>query len=94
MAAALVRYLCMVIFAMALVNAKLVSEAETKATVASQIKLYDKDYFSVFRVDQLQLEVFGNSFSGGFVKEQLSFLLITPTEAGVKERRQKEFQMP
>ena len=94
MAGALVRYVCMVIFAMALLNAKLVSEAETKATVASQIKLYDKDYFSIFRVDQLQLEVFENSFSGRFVKEQLSTLLITPTEAGVKERHQKEFQMP
>ena len=94
MAAAFVRYMCMVIFAMALLNAKLVSEAEAKATVASQIKLYDKDYFSIFRMEPLQSEVFGNSFLGRFVKEQLGFLLITPTRAGVNERHQKEFQLP
>lgn len=94
MAAALVRYACMVIFAMALLNAKLISEAEAKATVASQIKLYDKDYFSVFRIEPLQSEVFGESFSGRFVRGQLGFLLIKPTEAGVKERHQKDYDLP
>ena len=94
MAAAFLRYVCMVFFAMALLNAKLVSEAEATATVASQIKLYDKDYFSLFRVEKIQTEVFVNSFLGHFVKEQLSLLLIQPTEAGVKERHQKEFELP
>lgn len=87
--AGLIRYACMVIFAMALLDAKLVPEAQAKATVASQVELYGKDYF--FRLEKIQAQVFQESLIGHFVKDNLSSFLIEPTAPEAKEIHQKEW---
>ncbi len=90
----ILRFACMIIFAMALLNAKLVPAAQARATIESQLKLYDKDYFSGARIEIIQSAVFEESHIGKFVKENMTLMLIKPTEAAAKELHQKEYDSP
>jgi uncharacterized membrane protein required for colicin V production len=99
MVAGLIRYLCMVIFALALINSKLIPTGQAQAIVKSQTELYGQDYFGPFRIEKIQAEVFGNgqtsgSFIGGFMKSNFSIVLIQPTPAEVKEFHQKDYDLP
>ena len=90
MPAGMVRFICMLLAGLALLNARLYSPQEIKAERDYQMKNYDSEFFPTFQV--FQASVFEKSFTGPYIKKYLSVLLITPTSsAGVKQFKQKEW---
>jgi uncharacterized membrane protein required for colicin V production len=92
MASGLVRFICMLLVALALLNARYFSPAEVKAQEAFQNDVYGSNFFPTLQ--SLQSMVFERSFLGPWIKDNLGFLLIKPTAPDNKPYKQKEFQMP
>ena len=92
MAAGLVRFTCMLLVAMALLNARYFNPAEVKAMENFQNDVYGSNFFPTLH--SLQAMVFERSFLGPWIKDNLGFLLIKPTAPDNKPFKQKEFQMP
>jgi uncharacterized membrane protein required for colicin V production len=88
MGSGLVRFACIVLAFLALLNARLYSTAEIKAREKYVNDVYGKDYFPGLQV--LQSTVFEKSLTGPWIKENLSFLLIKPTAPEDKSLHQKE----
>jgi uncharacterized membrane protein required for colicin V production len=88
MGSGLVRFACIAIAFLALLNARLYSSAEIKAREKYVNDVYGKDYFPGLQV--LQSTVFEKSLTGPWIKENLSFFLIKPTAPGDKSLHQKE----
>jgi hypothetical protein len=83
--AGMVRYACMMLVALALLNAPLYSQADILAAKAYNNRWYGgglNGYSGDFipSVDELQTAVFKQSLLGPLIKENLSLLLINPTE--------------
>ena len=93
MPAGFFRYLCVMLFFLALLNARFYSQKEIEADLRYKEDVYGKDYFPGLHT--LQAGVFEKSFTGRYIREYLSFLLIkqTPPKGG-KEFKQKEWQAP
>jgi hypothetical protein len=84
--AGMVRYLCMLIFALAILNAKYISEAELAALAKVQ-----KDNFgsiSFPTLGSLQQDVFNKSFTGTAARRYINNQLITPTAYGPDTERE------
>ncbi len=93
MPAGVLRYLCMVLTGLALLNARLYTAAEIKAYKDFQMKNFDSEFFP--GLQKIQADVFGVSFSGGFIKKQLSILLIQPKGQGGRDPfKQKPWEGP
>ena len=92
MGSGLVRFSCMLLTALALLNARFFSPAEVKAMETFQNDVYGSNFFPTLH--SLQSVVFERSLLGPWIKENLSFFLIKPTEPESKQFKQKEFQMP
>jgi uncharacterized membrane protein required for colicin V production len=93
MPAGLLRFLCIMIAMLAILNARLYTQQELQADVKYQEKEYGKQYFPGLGV--LQANVFEKSLSGSLIKRYLSFLLIKPTApGGGKEYKQQEWKAP
>jgi uncharacterized membrane protein required for colicin V production len=88
MGSGLVRFACIILAFLALLNARLYSSAEIKARERYVNDVYGKDYFPGLQV--LQSTVFEKSLTGPWIKENLSFLLIKPTAPEDKSLHQKE----
>jgi uncharacterized membrane protein required for colicin V production len=89
MLAGLVRYACIVIFALALLNAPLYTQKEKDAERNFQNDVYGSTYFP--KLYSVQDFVFEKSFLGPHIHEQLGFLLIKSTPREFKEmRKQRE----
>jgi uncharacterized membrane protein required for colicin V production len=88
MGSGLVRFACIVLAFLALLNARLYSTAEIKAHEKYVNDVYGKDYFPGLQA--LQSTVFEKSLTGPWIKENLSFLLIKPTAPEDKSLHQKE----
>jgi uncharacterized membrane protein required for colicin V production len=88
MGSGLIRFACIIIAFLALLNARLYSQKEIKAREAYVNDVYGKDYFPGLQV--LQASVFEKSLTGPWIKENLSFLLIKPTAPEDKSLHQKE----
>jgi uncharacterized membrane protein required for colicin V production len=88
MGSGLIRFACITIAFLALLNARLYSQKEIKAREAYVNDVYGKDYFPGLQV--LQSSVFEKSLTGPWIKENLSFLLIKPTAPEDKSLHQKE----
>ncbi len=88
MGSGLVRFTCIVLAFLALLNARSFSSAEIKAREKYVNDVYGKDYFPGLQV--LQSTVFEKSLTGPWIKENLSFLLIKPTAPEDKSLHQKE----
>jgi uncharacterized membrane protein required for colicin V production len=87
--AGLVRYVCMVLVALALLNAPFFTAADIAAKKAYNNRWYGggmKEFSGDFipSVDEVQVSVFKESLIGPFIKEKLSILLINtmPTTPG------------
>ena len=78
MGSGLVRFACMSLVAMALLNARGFSPAELKAMDKYQLDAYGSTIFPTLH--SLQVAVFEGSFSGSLVHKDLGFLLISSTE--------------
>jgi uncharacterized membrane protein required for colicin V production len=88
MGSGLVRFACIIVAFLALLNARLFSTAEIKAHEKYVNDVYGKDYFPGLQA--LQSTVFEKSLTGPWIKENLSFLLIKPTAPEDKSLHQKE----
>jgi uncharacterized membrane protein required for colicin V production len=83
MVAGLVRYTCIVIFALAFLNAPLYTKAQIDADLAFQNDVYGSDFFP--KLYTIQSDVFEKSFVGPHIHNELGFLLIKSTPREVKE---------
>jgi uncharacterized membrane protein required for colicin V production len=92
MASGLLRYSCMLLVGLALLNARYFSAAEVRAMQKYNDDVYGSDYFP--GLHSVQETIFEKSITGPFIKRHLDFLLIKPTEPEKKEFHQKEFSFP
>lgn len=88
MVAGMVRFSCMVIMAMALLNARSFNASEIKADIKYQNDVYGSTYFP--KLYNVQSQVFQKSISGPLIKNYLGFLLIKPTLPDKKELKRRE----
>lgn len=92
MGSGLVRFGCMLLAALALLNSRYFSPTEVRAMEARDIDIYGSDFFP--GLHSLQTTVFDRSLTGPWIKENLGFLLIKPTQPESKEFHQKEAVFP
>ena len=88
----MVRFVCILIAALALLNARYFSPEEIKATRAYREDVYGKDYFP--GLIAAQQAVFEESLTGPWIKANLSFLLIKPTAPQKKQLQRPELGLP
>jgi len=69
-----IRFLCMLLLLLALLNAKLITDAERLATIEKQKRELGKTYFP--SLGEIQDSIFNHSVSGKFIKNNLSWCLI------------------
>lgn len=89
MMSGVVRYACMLVFALALLNAPFYTTAEIQAHKAYVQRWYGGGLYSGDYLPDLQMvqeSVFKKSFLGPYVKDYLGLLLIDTTPPGVKAR--------
>jgi hypothetical protein len=86
MGSGMLRFGCILLAGLALLNAREFSPAELRELDRYQQENYGSDIFP--GLHNLQEAVFERSFSGSFIKQDLSFLLITPTAANQKAPEQ------
>jgi len=91
MMAGTVRFGCMLLMLLALLNARDFSQAEIRADVKYQNDVYGSTYFP--KLYAVQSEVFNGSLVGPLIKQNLGFFLINSTVAEKKELKQKEYQV-
>src|SRR5437016_7457098 len=92
MASGLVRFTCILLVGLALLNARYFSQAEVDAMAASRKEIYGSDFFP--GLHSLQSVVFERSLTGPWIRKGLGFLLIKPTEPENKDFKQKEYELP
>src|ERR1043166_3788265 len=80
MASGMVRFTCILLIGLALLNARYFSQTEIEAMAAQRKEIYGSDFFP--GLHSLQSVVFERSLTGPWIKNSLSFLLIKPTEIG------------
>ena len=92
MPAGLLRFFCMLLTGLALLNARLYSQQEILAEQKYQKDVYGSEFFP--GLQEIQSNVFVESLSGSTIKKYLDFLLIRPTSPdGGQPLKQKEWQM-
>lgn len=77
MGAGSVRFLCMLLFGLALLNAPMYTAQQIAANRAAQIKNYDNNFFP--GLADVQQQIFKESFLGSLLKKQAEFVLIAST---------------
>jgi uncharacterized membrane protein required for colicin V production len=92
MASGLVRFSCILLAALALLNSRYFSPTEVKAREKYDNDVYGSSFFPTLH--SVQSTVFDRSLTGPWIKANLGFLLIKPTEPEHKEFHQKEFAYP
>jgi uncharacterized membrane protein required for colicin V production len=88
MISGLVRFACMLLFALALLNAPFYTEAEIQAHDAYVKRwygggMYSGNYFPSLQV--IQEQVFKTSFSGPYIKDYVGFLMVQTASPSTKE---------
>lgn len=86
MPAGMLRFACITLFLLALLNARYYTTAEVKAMNKYQNDNYGSNFFPT--LSSVQDDVFTKSFLGKQIKEHMSFLLIKPT-APVPARKRR-----
>jgi uncharacterized membrane protein required for colicin V production len=92
MGAGLARCSCILLAAMALLNARYFTPKEVIDMEKFQNDVYGSNFFPTLH--SVQATVFEKSLAGPWIKDKLSFLLIKPTKPEDKQLRQKEFELP
>ncbi len=88
MGSGLVRAGCMLLVALALLNARYFSPAEVGNAEKLQNDIYGSNFFPTLQ--SVQVSVFNKSLTGPWIKSNLGFLLISPTEPVINQFQQKE----
>jgi hypothetical protein len=78
MGSGLVRFACVLLVGLSLLNARAFTPAEVKQIEAYQVDTYGSNLFPTLHT--LQVAVFQNSMTGAWIRQDLGFLLISPTE--------------
>jgi uncharacterized membrane protein required for colicin V production len=92
MASGLARGTCVLLAVLALLNARYFSPTEVRAMQKFQDDVYGSDFFPTLQ--SVQSTVFDKSLTGPWIKQNLGFLLIKPTEPDKRELHQKEAVYP
>lgn len=92
MGSGVVRFSCMLVAALALLNARYFKPSEVRAMEDFQNDVYGSNFFPTLHT--AQEVVFEKSVAGPWIKDHLSFLLITPTQPEDKSIHQKEANLP
>jgi uncharacterized membrane protein required for colicin V production len=92
MVAGMIRFVCMLVAVLALLNAPIFTPQEVQAKEKADVALYGKSYFP--GLYSIQSGVFKDSVSGQWIKTNLSCLLVTPTPSENKSLPRKQFEMP
>jgi uncharacterized membrane protein required for colicin V production len=92
MGSGLVRFGCILVAVLALLNAREYDSAEVRDMTNYQNQEFGSNYFPTLHT--IQAMVFEESLSGQFIRGTLSFLLIKPTRPESREFKQREYQMP
>jgi hypothetical protein len=87
MGSGMLRFSCILLVGLSLLNAREFSPSELKDLQRYQEDNYGSNLFP--GLHSLQAAVFERSLTGAFIKQDLSFLLISPTPANQKEPRQQ-----
>jgi uncharacterized membrane protein required for colicin V production len=88
MGSGMIRCACMLLFGLALLNAQAFTAAEVKANQKYQDDMYGSNFFPTYHT--FQSYVFEKSLTGPWIRENLNFVLIKPTQPEVKDYHQKE----
>jgi len=92
MGAGMLRFACVLIAVLALLNARMYTQAEVRAMRRYQQEVYGSNFFPT--LPMVQQEVFEASFLGPKIRTYCSTLLIRPTPPGGKDLRQARRQLP
>ena len=92
MGSGLVRFSCMLLAALAILNARAYDAAEIRAMKQYQDREFGSEYF--FTWQSVQASVFKTSLTGPWIRNQLGFLLIEPTKPVAKKFQQREYSLP
>lgn len=92
MGSGFVRFSCITLTFLALLNATYISPAQAQAMERFQNDMYGSNYFPTLHT--AQEVVFEKSLTGGWIKEHLGFLLIKPTPPEDKSLHQKQAELP
>jgi len=92
MPAGLIRFFCILLTILAVLNARLYTEKEIKANEAYTKDVYGSDFFPGLYA--AQQDVFVRSFCGPYLRQYASILLIEPTPSEVKVFKQREYEFP
>jgi uncharacterized membrane protein required for colicin V production len=88
MGSGLIRFACILLVVLAVLNARYYTVQEVKAEEKFQNDVYGSHFFPTLQ--NIQSTVFERSLTGPWIKENLSFLLIKPTAPENKELHQKD----
>lgn len=86
------RFACILIFGLALLNARLVTSVEIADHNRFVQQNFDHEFFPP--LSQIQEQVFKESVSGPVIQKNLDFLLIKPAASESKPIKRKEFNLP
>jgi uncharacterized membrane protein required for colicin V production len=92
MASGLVRFSCVLLVVLAMLNARYFSPTEVRAMEKFQNDVYGSNFFPTWH--SAQEVVFEKSLTGPIIRQYFGFLLIQPTQAEEKQYHQKEAQFP
>lgn len=87
MISGMIRFACMTLAALAVLNARSYSSSEIAAAVKYQNDNYGSQFFPTMQT--VQAQVFKKSMSGPWIKHNLALLLIKPTSPEKKELRSR-----
>ncbi|MCS7338483.1 MAG: CvpA family protein [Verrucomicrobiae bacterium] len=92
MLAGMARFGCMIVFVLALLNARLYTEAEIMRDIQFQRETYGAQFFP--KLYTVQNHVFVQSTAGAFIRQHLGRFLIKPTPAEKVQFQRQEWQPP
>jgi len=92
MGSGVVRLSCILLAALALLNARYFSPTEVRAMQQFQDEVYGSNFFPTLHT--VQASVFDKSLTGPWIKRYLGFLFIKPTEPEDKRLHQREVFIP
>jgi uncharacterized membrane protein required for colicin V production len=92
MGSGILRFACMLLAALALLNARYFSQAEVQSMKNYQDEVYGSNFFPTLQT--AQATVFQTSMSGPWIREHLALLLIRPTSPNNADLHQGEYHLP
>jgi uncharacterized membrane protein required for colicin V production len=87
-----IRFSCILLAVMALLNAPYYSPQEVAFNKAKDLELYGSNFFP--GIASVQSDVFRHSLIGSLVKDRASFLLISSTKPEVKQLKKRQVDLP